>query len=321
MYSIHKIFHPELFQGSLSKKNYFEGWYFKHVGINHRDAFAVIPGISLSTDSHAFIQFADGISGSSFYYRYDLNEFQAEKNRFLIRIGDSVFSAGGIDLKLKGEGNDISAKIKYSGHAFLPSTIFRPGIMSWYSYVPGMECNHGVISMNHKLQGTIEINGDHRTFNEGRGYIEKDWGTSFPESWFWLQSNSFDEGEISLMISVAKIPWKGSYFMGFISFLYLKGNTEIFATYNGSKIDSLKRLNDNKRELVISRGRKRLSALVTVKESSALRAPVNGTMINHIKESLFSEVLIEYYDGSRLIFKGRGLRAGFEETEAIYKYF
>lgn len=109
--------------------------------------------------------------------------------------------------------------------------------------------------------------------------------------------------------------------MGFISFLYLKGNTEIFATYNGSKIDSLKRLNDNKRELVISRGRKRLSALVTVKESSALRAPVNGTMINHIKESLFSEVLIEYYDGSRLIFKGRGLRAGFEETEAIYKYF
>ncbi len=26
-----RLFHPEVFQGSLSQKRYFEGWYFKHV--------------------------------------------------------------------------------------------------------------------------------------------------------------------------------------------------------------------------------------------------------------------------------------------------
>ena len=29
--SLKRINNPELFQGSLDKKNYFEGWYFKHV--------------------------------------------------------------------------------------------------------------------------------------------------------------------------------------------------------------------------------------------------------------------------------------------------
>jgi hypothetical protein len=57
--SLYKIFHPEIFQGSLNGKNYFEGWYFKHVSENADDAFAVIPGISLSDDTHAFIMKAE----------------------------------------------------------------------------------------------------------------------------------------------------------------------------------------------------------------------------------------------------------------------
>lgn len=321
MYLFRRIFHPEIFQGSLKRKNYFEGWYFKHVGNDLKDAFVVIPGISLSDESHAFIQFADGLSGSSSYYRYDLSDFHADRKRFSVKIGESVFSDAGIDLRLDGEGHEIIAKIKYSEPAFFTSSLLSPGIMGWYSYVPGMECNHGVVSMHHKLDGFLKINGRQRDFNEGRGYIEKDWGISFPESWLWLQSNSFADQEISLMISVAKIPWRGNFFIGFISFLYINGKTEIFATWNRSKVELLRKVNISQREIVLSKGKKRLSILVTAGESSSLKAPVNGTMINHIKESLVSEVILHYTDGKKLIFEGKGVRVGFEETEGIYKYF
>ena len=36
-----KIWHPEIFQGSLRKKRYFEGWYFKLVDATETYALAV----------------------------------------------------------------------------------------------------------------------------------------------------------------------------------------------------------------------------------------------------------------------------------------
>jgi hypothetical protein len=321
MYSLYKIFHPEIFQGSMSKSNYFEGWYFKHIAVNPEDAFAVIPGISLSTDSHAFIQFVDGSSKGTAYFRYDISEFHSEKNRFLIKIGNSVFSSGGISLDLKSEDLTINGKLEYAGMVTLPSTLLRPGVMGWYSYIPGMECNHGVLSLNHLLNGSLSVNGKEKIFSGGKGYIEKDWGVSFPESWIWMQCNNFYDENISVMISVAKIPWRGSFFIGFIAFIFINGKTEIFATYNRARVLYLKRTADNTTEILIEKGNKKLKALITGKESSSLKAPVEGKMITRIKESISSEVYIEYSGNEKIIYSGKGIRAGFEETEGIYKYF
>jgi hypothetical protein len=71
--------------------------------------------------------------------------------------------------------------------------------MGWYSYVPFMECYHGLISIDHKLQGSLQINGQEIDFTEGKGYAEKDWGTSFPEGYVWMQSNHFAEGSLFLV--------------------------------------------------------------------------------------------------------------------------
>jgi hypothetical protein len=184
-----------------------------------------------------------------------------------------------------------------------------------------MECNHGVLSLNHFLAGSIYINGRKKLFSGGKGYIEKDWGISFPESWMWLQCNNFEDEYISVMISVAKIPWRGSFFVGFLAFIYFRGITEVFATYNGSKILYLKKFIEQKSEIIIAKGRKKLRAVISGKESSSLKAPVEGMMINRIKESLNSEVYIEYSDRGKIIYSGTGIRSGFEETEGIYKYF
>ncbi|MCK7537696.1 MAG: tocopherol cyclase family protein [Marinilabiliales bacterium] len=34
-------------------------------------------------------------------------------------------------------------------------------------------------------------------FSGGRGYIEKDWGHSFPSAYVWMQSNHFQLARIS----------------------------------------------------------------------------------------------------------------------------
>lgn len=52
-----KVFRPWAFQGSLNCRNYFEGWYFKHVSADRKQVWSFIPGIALSREnSRAFIQ-------------------------------------------------------------------------------------------------------------------------------------------------------------------------------------------------------------------------------------------------------------------------
>ena len=56
----------------------------------------------------------------------------------------------------------------------------RPGVMGPFSFVPFMECYHGVVNIDHKISGSLMINNEEIDFTDGYGYIEKDWGKSFP---------------------------------------------------------------------------------------------------------------------------------------------
>jgi hypothetical protein len=56
-------------------------------------------------------------------------------------------------------------------------------------------------------------------------------------------------------------------------------------------------------------------------KDSTLKAPSLGLMEGIIKESLNSEVILELRNGRDIIFSGKGIRAGYEETDKIFKYF
>ena len=153
-------FKPELFQGYLRKKRYFEGWYFKHITSDMDNVFSFIPGISLAADHpHSFIQVIDGITGKSDYVEYSPDEFTLDRRRFLLRVGNSSFSGNHIDLNIRNDSLRITGHINYSNLVRYPESLFSPGIMGWYSYVPFMECKHGIISVNHNLSGEISVNG------------------------------------------------------------------------------------------------------------------------------------------------------------------
>jgi hypothetical protein len=316
-----KIFKPELFQGSLRKNSYFEGWYFKHVSKDLNHVFSFIPGISLSDDDpHSFIQVINGITGKTSYITYPVNKFTWEKNRLYLKIGDSVFTDKFIDLNLENEEIKVSGRLEYSNIVRYPKTLLSPGIMGWYSYIPFMECKHGIVSVNHKVSGVLNINNDTIDMNEGRGYIEKDWGSSFPEAWIWIQSNNFGNTDTAFTFSVARIPWLGKAFPGFISFLYFDNRFFLFSTYNNSALQDLnydgKTLNFTLRNKYSA-----LKVIVVKNKSGELLAPVSGKMTRRIKESIDSLVTINLYDKhDKLIYNDSAQRAGLEIIDKIFEY-
>jgi len=316
-----RFLHPEVFQGDLKKKNYFEGWYFKHVSRDLDHVCSFIPGVALTRhDPHAFIQVINGITGETVYITYPLDQFRWEKNTLYLKIGDSVFTNRYIKLNIGRENIQLSGYVDYHSIIKYPGSLLSPGIMGWYSFVPYMECKHGVVSVNHELKGTIKFNGISIDMNEGKGYIEKDWGTSFPEAWIWIQSNNFLNHDTSFSFSFAKIPWLGRFFMGFISFLYLNGKFYLFSTYNNSVITGIE--HDTKSITVTLKNKSVvLKAKVVKNIFGELRAPSSGDMSRRIKESIDSTIDLRLHDHQgNLIYKDSAKRAGLEVIEEIFNY-
>ena len=316
-----RLYNPEVFQGNIKSLNYFEGWYFKNVSAGLDNVLSFIPGISLAKgDRHAFIQVIDGITCKSEYVTYPLDQFSWDRKKFSIRVGESIFTENHIKLNIDDDKIKVSGQLYFDNLIKYPKTLLSPGIMGWYSFVPLMECKHGIVSVNHNITGRINVDYEQIDFNGGKGYIEKDWGTSFPEAWIWCQANNFRDRNTSFCFSIAKIPWLGKFFTGLISFLYHNNKFYLYSTYNKSEVSDVEhsegfvRLTLKNRDSVLK---------ITTKQKSAgeLKAPVLGNMTRKIKESIDSEVSIELYDKSdKLIYTDYSRRAGLEIIEKIFDY-
>jgi hypothetical protein len=298
MYVFNKLYNCGVFQGEGKQKHYFEGWYFKHVDRDGNNVISVIPGISYEEDerkSHAFIQIIDGSTYETYYLRYSIDEFKFSTKRFEIQIGNNFFSESKISLDINKENIGIQGNLHYSEPLHWPSGILSPNSMGWYAFIPVMECYHGVLSLHHNISGQIKLNNRMISFDGGMGYIEKDWGTSFPSSWVWLQSNHFDIDNISFMLSIAKIPWRRKSFTGLITGLWYDNKLYRFTTYAGAKIDYLQ-ISDKETKIKLSDKRYNLSIEAFQGKSGTLQAPIKGAMTGNVLESISGTASIKLND-------------------------
>ena len=330
MMTLRKISNPSMFQGNLKKKQYFEGWYFKLVDPTEKYSYAFIPGISLDVKrntSHAFVQMLDGRTGETFYFSYPIEEFQASTHKFEVKIGPNYFSENKIKLHIDQEGQSIDGTLTFKDLVPWPKYFLAPGIMGYYTYIPLMECYHGVVSMNHEIDGLLSINNKPVDFTKGLGYIEKDWGTSFPSGYIWLQSNHFTQGETSFMSSIAKIPFMGMHFTGSLFALWHKGKIYRFTTYTGAKIfginispNRVKAVVADKRYLIAFDAKKlhKEGRKAPIERAGVMKSPTLGEMKGRIMESLTSEVTLSLYSRDKrgkkkdLIFSDTGYHTGLE---------
>jgi tocopherol cyclase len=314
-YRLKKTWKPAIFQGGNRKKAYYEGWYIKCVTADRKQSFALIPGIALGQDgegAHAFIQYIDGQTAQTHWYEFPVNAFSYSQQKFEVMIGGNYFSDDSISVDV-GEGKDrLQANLKLTGLHPWPVKAFSPGIMGWYRFVPGMETCHGLVSWHHQVEGMLLHDKKRIMLQDGHGYIEKDWGSSFPRSYVWMQTNSFQADSASFMCSIATIPYMGKHFRGFLGFFWVKGKLYRFATYTHAKLENVV-IGDNQVSFRITERKFTLEARAERESSGELKAPQAGKMERRISESVNASISLRLLDQKgRLIFEGTGTAAGLE---------
>ena len=320
------LFKPCDYQGPKNLKHrrgYFEGWYYKFISPENR-SLAVIPGISLNEkDSHGFIQTIDGAKGNSEYSRFSLKEVKFGDSPFSVNIGDNHFSKESINLC---DRVPLTGRVEMSSLRPCPVSLLRPGIMGWYRYVPAMECYHGLISTGFNIKGKLTYTGQNINLTGGRGYMEKDWGTSFPQSYIWLQSNHFPQRNHSFMLSLARIPWLGRSFWGFLGYLDLGEEILTFSTHTASRVCQIKQDKDSLSLTVEGRANifndtlkkgESLKIRCSRTISGELSAPCSGSMERRISESIDAVVHLTLKRRGKEPLLLKGVNGGFEAVGKV----
>lgn len=285
-----KIKDPFQLQGSISKKDYFEGWYYKQVHLEKDKTISFIFGISTGKqDPHSFIQVIQSNPLVTAYFKFPLSSFRIDGESYA--IGKNRFSLNALEVHLAQDDQVIDGLLSFSDHQILDHGIYNPNIMGPFAYVPNMECNHGVISMHHHVNGTLVLNHESYHFKQESGYLEKDWGTSFPNRYIWIQGNHFNKIRGSFMVSIANIPFLGFAFQGIIAQLDLGKRRLRFATYNGAKVHSLSKTTDGF-EFILKKGSTTLKVTAHLPVSGSLKSPHLGSMNQTIKEGLGGSIEI-----------------------------
>lgn len=313
--------HPDRYHGRLrgQRSPFFEGWYYKCVDKTEEHRFAFIPGVFWGERPHAFVQMLDGAKGRVHYHEYPVEAFWAAEDRFEVTVGDNRFHGDGLTLAIDHPGQHVAGQLRFEGPVGWPVTLASPGIMGWYAWVPFMECYHGVVSLDHALHGSLQVDGREIDFSGGRGYIEKDWGRSFPEAWIWFQTNHFAQPGTSLTGSIAIIPWLRTSFPGFIIGLWHEGRLYRFATYTGAKSERLA-VTEHTIDWVVGDKAHRLEMFVTQGPNSRfglLKGPTTVEMGKRVAETLSATVAVRLTrrGDDHVLYEGTGRHAGLEVHE------
>ena len=265
--------------------------YYKHQKCNHTVSF--IAGDS--SKSHAFIQVIT--NRDSYYFNYSSPVTVIDDT---VLIGGSVFSNDGIKIKIEEKGVSIGGWIKYAR-----LTPIRYDIMGPFKYLP-MQCKHKIVSLHHRLEGRLCINGETFDFTGGIGYMEGDFGVSFPKSYVWIQCNDFPK-KVCIMASVADIPFAGFHFRGCICIIYLRETEYRLATYLGARI-----LVCNENKIIIEQGKLRLEVEIEAGAGHKLLAPEKGAMSREIRERIVCGARFRFVRGGEVLFAQASENASFE---------
>ena len=308
---IHAIWNPHVYHGWGRSKKFFEGWYYKIVNESQTSAFAIIPGIAMDENGNkqSFIQVLDGINNIAKYHKFKAEEFKPTPRRHSLKIGRNYFSRDEISLDLP----EIKGDLKFKNLSPWSNSFLSPGIMGPYSFIPFMECYHGIVSMNHDILGSLKYNNEDISFIKGKGYMEKDWGHSFPKAYIWMQSNHFSKSNISLKSSIAIIPWMRSSFIGHIAGVLIDDKLIEFTTYNSTKVNKCE-ISIDKVQIEMENNSYILRILAHREKATTLAAPISGFMDGRIDESMRASIEVELYDKKkkRVLLKDIGKSAGIE---------
>lgn len=285
-----------------NKNRYFEGWYLKHQ--KGEATIALIPAFHIDESGKWSASIQIITDKGSCQIPYSAKTCLVTRKRFGVKIGENIFSDRGILINIATDQITVRGKIHYG-----PFTALKSDIMGPFRHAPFMECSHGVLSLHHKLRGSLTINGENIDFTGGRGYIETDRGRSFPEAYRWAQCSWGYTEPGCMMVSAARIPFLGRTFTGCIAVVWHQGKEYRLGTYCGAKLKAC-----SKDQLIISQGRYWLEVRLIDGKAYRLSAPDGGKMSRVIHENPSCCLEFKFWKGDTLLLKRYCKNAGFESV-------
>jgi tocopherol cyclase len=360
------IFHSDRYHGPpANHRSFIEGWYYKMVSADEQYSIAIVPGIfygntSADGDHHAFIflnvQSKFHNLSTDLYYRYDVSALQSSSTDadFNVTVHKTNFGLQWIHIDVDNQHNAVEknefgnatvrADLRFTDMVPWPTSTAFPSIMGPLQYLPFLNCYHGLLSMNHEIHGHMILQDESGTvhdidMNGGKGYIEKDYGTAFPSTWIWMQTNHFHQENVSLFVAVADVPIIASLNirmpMGIIGGIYIDGTFYEFSSYQLSSIRDLRITEEELSFVLYSKrwlgGGYELHIYVNRTEadsSNILFAPCGRTMCKYVPEALNANIHVRLIDvrepgesNRKVIFEGVGRNAGLEIVRDVLANF
>lgn len=284
------------FQGQHKQHNYFEGWYVKCTDPKSELSIALIPGVAHFSNDESFIQYNISFKNSQWSGKltYPREAFDTVGYPETVLLPNFVLSEKGVKASLDDGQNQIQLDLTFGLFCPIRQSLYAPTIMGPLEYIR-MPCAHDVVSMDHKVTGRVFINGEKIGITDGRGYIEKDRGHSFPSRYVWAQCNHFKEKpEASLFLAVAQLDFRRWSSQGAIA-LYHDGEKEHrFASYLGTRTAVSVDKESNRYTVNLKNPLKSLFVSVSMGSARPLLAPMDAGMDYVIKETVQAAIRMDF---------------------------
>jgi tocopherol cyclase len=208
---------PSSLKGNFERSKFFEGWFQKVFSAKHNASFLLIYGYATrnSNDKFGFLQVLIPNQTPEIVY-FSKDEVSCDADRHIFRMGNNLFTRESIRINTSDMGIELKL---FNNH---PVRSFKNS-MGYTYYIPNLPCYHSVLNISQTVSGEIQHKGECYVLDNEMGYQEKNWGASFPESYFWVHAVDPNDPDVSLLFSRAEIVWFGKTFIKHIGHLCFDG--------------------------------------------------------------------------------------------------
>lgn len=278
-----------------NKLPFFEGYYYK-VATNEF-SLAIIVGFSITEEqSVAFLQCYNTKTNQKDYLVYDYNDFYYDVLSDTVYLKNNYF--GKDEVYIEDERLEYTIHYYLNESVLIDSTFYTPTIMGPFHYIPFMQCNHAVISLRNNVLGQMCYKDEVYQI-DGIGYIEKDWGSSFPKEYLWVQSNHSIDKKGNLFLASGHIPFKVIDFMGTIGIITINDKTYRIGSYYGAKVIE-RTIIDETSIVIIKQGMYLFTFKLRLGTTCEFLGPIEGVLKSKINESLDSNCSVRIYKRGKL---------------------
>lgn len=224
-----------------NEKSYFEDWYIKLLDAKHQTMMRFSIRLDrIGEKNKGMLQILCDMGESREEIQIPIEHGISNKEE--LKVADNTFSEKSISLNIEENKFKLKGQLEIGEIVDLKQSFLKPGLMGYYKYLPLMEFYQEVFALQGRITGTLQLNGEEIDLSGGQYYIQKQWGSKFPNVWLWAQGNGFEKKkDLAVSVGIARLKVLFNYYTAFAIPVYYNGELEVFSNYNGGQIAKLYR--------------------------------------------------------------------------------